>query len=129
MAQINVKWDTKEVENNLRKLKASVQGKVKEAVYMGASVIGNESEKQCPYDTGFLKDSYDQKEMMKGGDVYGYTIGYGIKHRVPYAIRLHEHPEYKFQRGKKGKYLEDPIKMNLGNWQGKMRNKLKEAFI
>ena len=131
MAQINVKWDTKEVEKNIFKLKVRMREKAKEAAYVGASVIGNESEKQCPYDTGYLKDSYDMVPMKFSmlGDNYGYTIGYGIRHRVPYARRLHEHPEYKFQRGKKGKFLEDPLKMNAGNWQGKMQDKFKEAFI
>ena len=27
--------------------------------------------------------------------------------------KLPEHPEYAFQKGRKGKYLEDPIKENL----------------
>jgi hypothetical protein len=30
-----------------------------------------------------------------------------------YAARLHENPQYHFQKGRKGKYLEDPIKNNL----------------
>jgi hypothetical protein len=36
---------------------------------------------------------------------------------------LHEHPEFNFKNGRKGKYLEDPIKNNLGifkEYYGKM---------
>lgn len=36
-----------------------------------------------------------------------------ISHNTPYAHRLHEHPEYKFQKGRKGKYLTDPLERNL----------------
>lgn len=35
-----------------------------------------------------------------------------ISHNTPYAHRLHEHPEYRFQKGRKGKYLTDPIIKN-----------------
>jgi len=36
-----------------------------------------------------------------------------VGYHTPYATRLHENPQYNFQRGRKGKYLEDPIKKNL----------------
>lgn len=31
---------------------------------------------------------------------------------TPYAARLHEHPEYNFQGGRQGKYVEDPAVEN-----------------
>lgn len=34
--------------------------------------------------------------------------GAAVVYDTPYAARLHEHPEYNFQGGRKGKYLEDP---------------------
>ncbi len=33
-----------------------------------------------------------------------------VSYNTPYARRLHEHPEYRFNEGRKGKYLEDPFK-------------------
>lgn len=36
-----------------------------------------------------------------------------VGYHTPYAHRLHEHPEYNFNHGRKGKYLEDPMKNNL----------------
>lgn len=35
-----------------------------------------------------------------------------VTYDTPYAARLHEHPEYNFQGGRKGKYLEDPAMEN-----------------
>ncbi|SDZ00939.1 hypothetical protein [Thermoactinomyces sp. DSM 45892] len=33
-----------------------------------------------------------------------------VSYNTPYARRLHEHPEYRFQQGRKGKWLEDTTK-------------------
>lgn len=75
-------------------------------------MVGDEllrlSNKEVPFDKGTLSDSGRV-------DVYPLTpkdtveVGYHTK----YAHRLHEHPEYNFKNGRKGKYLEDPIKHNL----------------
>ncbi|MCK2024061.1 hypothetical protein KZC52_14070 [Microbacterium sp. kSW2-24] len=54
----------------------------------------------------------DQGTLMGSGAVSTPLGGEGIEAQVtydtPYAARLHEHPEYNFQDGRKGKYLEDP---------------------
>jgi hypothetical protein len=42
------------------------------------------------------------------------TEGAAVTYDTPYAARLHEHPEYQFQNGRKGKYLEDPAVENRG---------------
>ena len=61
------------------------------------------SEIEVPLDKGTLQNSGNVQDVEDG-----YIIGY----HTPYAARLHEHPEYHFQRGRKGKYLEDPIRNN-----------------
>lgn len=61
------------------------------------------SQREVPLDKGPLKDS---GQVEPEGE--GFIVGYNKE----YAARLHEHPEYHFQGGRKGKYLEDPIKNN-----------------
>ena len=61
------------------------------------------SQAEVPHDKGTLQNSGTVEQF--GDDV---QVGY----HTPYAARLHEHPEYRFKRGRKGKYLEDPIKRN-----------------
>src|SRR4051812_18104725 len=34
--------------------------------------------------------------------------GAAVVFDTPYAARLHEHPEYTFQNGRQGKYVEEP---------------------
>jgi hypothetical protein len=57
---------------------------------------------EVPLDIGTLLGS--------GQVVQAETIeeGAAVVYDTPYAARLHEHPEYNFQNGRKGKYLEDP---------------------
>ena len=59
---------------------------------------------EVPKDEGVLEGT-----GVADRDKQGAYVGYN----KPYAARLHEHPEYNFQKGRKGKYLEDPIKNNL----------------
>lgn len=69
--------------------------------------IGNEilrlSQFEVPHATGYLQDTGVAEEV---GDTV--VVGY----HTPYAARLHEHPEYHFGKGRKGKFLEDPIVRN-----------------
>jgi hypothetical protein len=62
------------------------------------------SQHEVPKDEGVLEGT-----GVADRDAQGAYVGYN----KPYAARLHEHPEYSFQKGRKGKYLEDPIKHNL----------------
>ncbi len=61
------------------------------------------SQFEVPHDEGTLQNS-GAVEEIRGTIVAGY--------HTAYAARLHEHPEYRFQKGRKGKYLEDPIIKN-----------------
>lgn len=61
------------------------------------------SQIEVPHDKGTLQNS---GVVQTEGD--NVIVGY----HQPYAARLHEHPEYRFGKGRKGKYLEDPIKRN-----------------
>ena len=61
------------------------------------------SQLEVPLDEGTLQNSGTVE--TDGEWEKGIVIGY----HEPYAARLHEHPEYNFQNGRKGKYLEDPL--------------------
>ena len=71
----------------------------KRAVRAGANYILDESRKQVPIDTGALSRSGSV-------DVDGNIAV--ISYDTPYAVRWHEE-QANFQRGRKNKYLEDPV--------------------
>jgi hypothetical protein len=58
-----------------------------------------ESNKIVPLDESTLQSS--GAVSVDRGSMKGV-----VSYDTPYAARLHEHPEYKFQRGREGKWLE-----------------------
>ena len=87
---------------------------VKERSTEGINKIANEllriSQKEVPHDTGALQNSGSTDERNEKEVWVGYN--------KVYAARLHENPQYLFQGGRKGKYLEDPLKNNLNIFKG-----------
>lgn len=86
---------------------------------MGDTLL-NLSNKEVPHDEGILASTGVVTPV--GEDV---EVGY----HTAYAARLHEHPEYRFQKGRKGKYLEDPLKMNLPKWLEVYAKEMEALFI
>jgi hypothetical protein len=72
------------------------------------------SAERVPLDQGTLQTSGAvSMEETVNGDPVGV-----VSYDTPYAARLHEHPEYRFQNGRQGKYLEGPAvehKKELGD--------------
>ena len=49
--------------------------------------------------------------LIASGQVENATTpdeGAAVVYDTPYAAKLHEHPEFNFQGGRQGKYVEDP---------------------
>lgn len=108
MASLDFNFDTSDFDQKSRAfkergLKAGVAALVKVA-----DEILRLSEREVPHDTGALQNSSSRQQQ-------GDTVVLGYNKR--YAARLHEHPEFRFNKGRKGKYLEDPIKNNLAVFQ------------
>lgn len=98
-AEVNTKGVITQLKNFDRKIKDSVP----KALYDTGFELMRLSQKQVPHDEGTLQNS-GVVEPVRNDVVVGY--------HTKYAARLHEHPEYRFQKGRKGKYLEDPIRDN-----------------
>ncbi len=92
------------VQVNLPKFEKAVDKTSEASTLDTAYEVLRLSQFEVPHDEGTLQNS-GTVETLPNGDV---IIGYHSK----YAARLHEHPEYHFQKGRKGKYLSDPIMRN-----------------
>lgn len=105
----SVTIDTSEFMGVLDKILAKVDSiDMKSLEKMGDELL-RVSNHEVPHDEGILSGSGSVDPDAGNGEV---VVGY----HTPYAARLHEHPEYRFQKGRKGKYLEDPLKKNLVLW-------------
>jgi len=95
--------DDSAVTIKLQKLEQAItEGVPKAQMDLGFELL-RLSQFEVPHDEGSLQNSGVVE--LDGEDV---AVGY----REPYAARLHENPQYNFQKGRKGKYLEDPILNN-----------------
>lgn len=103
----NVDWDDRSFQEGVKSLVGKVPNMVKQAVHDVGEEVMRLSSFEVPHDTGMLQNS---GHVEQSGDEA--VVGYN----KVYAARLHEHPEYRFQKGRKGKYLQDPIQNNLGRF-------------
>lgn len=97
-------FDGKMVTANLPNLSSALEKGAQKGVLDAAFEALRLSQMEVPHDEGTLQNS-GTVEVLNNGDI---VLGY----HTPYAARLHEHPEYNFQRGRKGKYISDPINRN-----------------
>ena len=96
--------DTSDLNRGIGELLAKLPELQRQATNDIAHEILRLSQFEVPHNIGTLQNSGG---VDPEGD--GAIVGYN----TVYAARLHEHPEYHFQKGRKGKYLEDPLKNNL----------------
>ena len=115
----NIDWDASDFLRKTDQALSRVDDMAKKAVNHVADEILRLSQFEVPHDTGLLQNS-GHTEPDGDGQIVGYN--------KVYAARLHEHPEYRFQKGRKGKYLEDPIKNNLMVFQNYISDLVRETF-
>jgi len=90
--QVHMSWHGDEIKRALARASPT-------ALYQAGEDIRGVSIRQAPLDTGeLIRSSATQ------ADDQAVTISYD----TPYAVRWHEN-DANFQRGRKKKYLEDPI--------------------
>lgn len=99
MADVN----TKGVSTSFLGLIDKIHKSIPKALEDTANEVLRLTQFEVPHDEGTLQNSGVVEEI--NSDI---VLGY----HTPYAARLHEHPEYHFQKGRKGKYIEDPINRN-----------------
>lgn len=101
----NIEWDDTSLKRGLDELEKAMQRATRGAIAKIADELLRLSSFEVPHDTGMLQSSGSIEPVSDDEIIVGYN--------KVYAARLHEHPEYRFQKGRKGKYLEDPLKMNI----------------
>lgn len=115
-----VTFDNSQIKKGLNKLDNMIPDYISKAVNNVANEILRLSTFEVPHDTGMLQTSGHVESASKSESVVGFN--------KVYAAKLHEHPEYRFQKGRKGKYLEDPIKNNLSIFNNYFGKAMKGLF-
>lgn len=92
--------------NNLDRLIDGIEDDLIRGINLAAERLLALSAARAPLDVGTLVASGHVEPATTPED------GAAVVYDTPYAARLHEHPEYQFQNGRQGKYLEGPAVEN-----------------
>ena len=118
MMKIKVKaeWNGKATVDLVKKT-------LKKALYEEAEDTLTDSNKDVPLDESDLQGSGDTDIEVNSK---GATAS--VFYDTAYAVKMHEHPEYDFQNGRKGKYLEDVIVARAQAAQERLKKALQTIF-
>lgn len=92
-----------EMTNNFGTISAQINGALRQGVALSGERLLALSAERVPLDQGTLMGSGSVSTPLGADDIVAQ-----VSYDTPYAARLHEHPEYNFQGGRQGKYLEEP---------------------
>lgn len=101
----DVKVDTSQFNSKVKAALKGMDKRERDSNIEVAEEVLRLSQLEVPHDEGTLAGTGTVTDNYEGDVAVGYN--------TPYAARLHEHPEYNFQKGRKGKYLTDPINRNF----------------
>lgn len=118
MISTNVRWDI-----TPEQLKDMTNKAMEEAMHDAVEVVLQEANKKVPLDEGTLQRSGNVDVDTSGSEVKG-----SVYYDTPYAKRLHENPQYNFQRGREGKWLENTVKEHQDVLTKCMKNRLGERL-
>lgn len=100
---VQIQFDASLVRARLRQLKERGQAAETTSTKDLAYEILRLAYERVPHDKGTLQNSGTVQQI-------GRSIFVGFN--MVYAAWLHEHPEFHFQKGRQGKYLENAIREN-----------------
>lgn len=110
MARIT--FDTKDLERGIEELARKISGASRNGVNDVATEVLRLSQFEVPHDDGLLMSSGVVEPVSDDEAIVGYNKTYAsYQHEGRRADGTHVIKHY--QKGRKGKYLEDPIKNNL----------------
>jgi hypothetical protein len=118
----NIKWDDSDFQSKISKLIPTFEQKAMSGLERVANELLRLSQLEVPHDKGSLQNS-GQVAPEPGGFIVGYNKVYaayqheGVRFDGTYPIK-------RYQKGRKGKYLEDPMKRNNNVFM----NYIKEAL-
>jgi hypothetical protein len=94
-----------------------------QALYAEANDIMAQSQEIVPVDTGILKDSGTVLDPEINGNRVEVVMGYGGAASA-YALRQHEDLSYRHAEGKQAKYLEQPAREAMDDFEQSLTDRI-----
>lgn len=121
-----VNFDDSDLQKGLDRLTKAIDKESSKALGEMADTLLLISREEVPHDEGTLQAS--GHTFMSSNDEVANTA-----YNTPYAAFQHEGGDGKrfirhWQKGRKKKYLEDPLKMNLSKWLSIYQNRMQSML-
>lgn len=113
------RWFGRDVQRRITKAERN-------ALTDAAEYLLGESDKTVPHDEGTLQSSGTVSPVDPVNK--SIAVSYGSGPSAAYAVRLHEHPEYRFQKGRRGKWLELTMKEQRGQIREIMAGRIRDGL-
>jgi len=112
-SNITIKWDTMDFDSKISKAIPKMIAGASKGVGMAGDELLRLSLIEVPFDTGHLQSTGNKAQK---------ELEVAVSYNTPYAVKVHEHPEYHFKNGRKGKYLESPFTRNTALFNNLIKN-------
>lgn len=111
---VRIDWRGAEIDEATRRAAAA-------ALFDAGAHLAEESNRTVPFEEGTL-----QRSSTLTTDAEGLLVA--LAYDTPYAVRLHENPQYNFQHGRRGKWLQLTLQEQAARIEGWLRDRLAEVF-
>jgi len=109
-----------ELRENLERAYKKYANEVLKEIGTEGEFLLNESKKECPHDTGYLRNS-GHTDIKKDHVEVGYS--------AEYAMKVHESLNIHHEYPTKAKYLEDPFNRRAPNMHANIAERLKRRGV
>ncbi len=102
-----------------RHVKAQLADSVEQALRDAGEVLLEEANQKVPFEEG---------NLARSGFVDVEPTSATVSYDTPYAARLHENPQYHFQHGRRGKWLQLALQDQAQRLEQFLADRLKGVF-
>lgn len=114
MVDAKLEWHGDKVSRSAKRAAA-------QAMFEASAALLQEANKKCPHRTGLLQSS-GRADVDEDG-----PTGW-VSYNTPYAIRVHEHPEYRFGEGREGRWLANAFERMHGRLLDYVARRVREGL-
>lgn len=106
----------------------AVDEAAEQGIEAAAEIMLADANRHVPFDEGVLMSTGEVDTEKNRVGLAAASVEGAVSYNTPYAVRLHEHPEYNFQGQGEGKWLEHALKRAEVPWVLTLARRLIQVF-
>lgn len=114
----------KDFESLLKRIESAGRSALERGVKVAGDELLRLAVRVNPHDEGTLQASANVRLSSSMDGQPEVLVGYNTK----YAAKLHENPQFNFQKGRQGKYLSEPLEKNVDRFEKYIGHSLESSI-